>query len=194
MYRYILSFLLSTSVLCLSAQHMHPSTKRGYADSVNNGIIKSDTLKKSVGRTAMYTIGKTHVHIAYSSPGVRNRVVWGGLVPYDEVWVTGAHKATSISFNKDIFIEGRKIKSGTYALFTIPGTKIWQFILNKRYDQHLTDQYNAAEDILRIPMQPSKVAFTPRLTYEVKQSGSSKGVIHFRWERLQWNIPFQITQ
>lgn len=194
MYRLVISLVLCNWVLSSSAQHMHQTTKRGYADSVNSGIIRTDTLKKSVGRTAMYTIGKTHVHIEYSAPGVRNRVVWGGLVPYDEVWVTGAHKATAISFSKDVLIDGKKVKSGTYALFTIPGIKTWQFILNKRYDQHLTDQYNAAEDILRISMQPTKVAFTPRLTYEVKQVGPNKGVIHFRWERIQWNIPFQITQ
>jgi hypothetical protein len=102
----------------------------------------------------MATIGGTTVHIEYSSPGVKERIVWGGLVAYDKVWVTGAHKATSVHFSKGVEINGRKIPAGKYAFFTIPGKEKWIVILNTRFDQHLADEYNEKEDVLRLEVSP----------------------------------------
>ena len=136
----------------------------GYADSVNNGQIK-DTLKKSVPRVAMATIGTTHVHINYFSPGVRDRVIWGGLVAYNTVWVTGAHAATHIQFYKPVIINNQKIEAGTYAIFTIPNKNEWIFILNKNYQQHLTDDYSTKDDLLRLKIKPQLHKLTQRLTF-----------------------------
>jgi hypothetical protein len=97
----------------------------------------------------MANIGSVHVHIDYSSPSVRGREIFGGLVAFDEVWVTGAHSATNISFDKDLMIEGKEVKSGKYALFTIPGKESWTVILNSNYDQHLADDYTEEEDVAR---------------------------------------------
>ncbi|RZM24943.1 MAG: DUF2911 domain-containing protein, partial [Pedobacter sp.] len=81
---------------------MPSSSKRKYIDSVNNGLIEKDTLKGSPQLVTMRTIGGVHLHMVYSSPGTRGRVIWGGLVPYDQVWVTGAHKATTLDINRPI--------------------------------------------------------------------------------------------
>lgn len=167
------------------------ASARNYADSVNAGIIPVDTLKQSVMRTAMEFIGDNHVHIAYGSPGVRGRTIWGGLVAYDEVWVAGAHHATSVEFSKDVIVDGKIIPAGKYALFVIPGKTDWIIILNKNWDQHLADEYSSQEDVLRVAVKPGiQNEITQRLTYSVELVSNSEGELVMTWDRIQLRIPF----
>ena len=163
----------------------------GYADSVNAGLIVTDTMKSSPARTAMATVGKTHIHITYHSPGVKGRIIWGGLVPYNTVWVTGAHSATSLQINNPIEINNKKVEAGTYAIFTIPGENEWIFILNKNHTQHLTDNYSELDDILRLPVKPAENELTQRLTYTVTKTGNESGNISMQWEKVKIDIPFK---
>lgn len=171
--------------------HQMIGGSNSYADSVNSGLIAEDTLKGSPHRTAMNTINGTHVHIEYSSPGVKGRVIWGGLVAYDKVWVTGAHAATTIRFYKPVEIEGKTIPAGTYALFSIPGKETWQVILNSHYNQHLADEYNEKDDILRFSVKPENDTMMQRLTYSVDASGENSGSVIMRWEKIKIIIPFK---
>jgi Protein of unknown function (DUF2911) len=175
--------------LAIHDAHSQPSGI-GYADSVNNGLIVEDTLKGSPARMAMATVGKTHLHITYHSPGVKGRIVWGGLVPNNQVWVTGAHSATTIVINHPILINNQKIDTGTYAIFTIPGEKEWIFILNKNHHQHLADNYSEAEDVIRTKVIPQPNKMTPRLTYTIVETGNAKGNIVMEWEKIKLEIPF----
>ena len=161
-----------------------------YCDSVNTGLKTEDTLKGSPFRSSMATIGDVSVHIEYSSPGVKGRIVWGGLVAYDKVWVTGAHKATSVQFSKEVEISGKKIPAGKYAFFTIPGKEKWIVILNTRFDQHLADEYNEKEDVLRLEVNPAEHAMAQRLTYAVNSVNDKSGEIVMQWEKLIIKIPF----
>jgi hypothetical protein len=110
-------------------------------------------------------------------------------VPFQQVWVTGAHSATRIQLDKDAFVGGQKITAGTYAIFTIPGEQEWTFILNKNYQQHLTDDYSAAEDVLRIPVLPIPTEKTQRLTYRIEQTDVHKGMLIMAWDTLKIQIP-----
>ncbi|GEO07308.1 MULTISPECIES: DUF2911 domain-containing protein [Adhaeribacter] len=149
-----------------------------------------DTLKGSLKAVATGQIGSVNVVINYHSPAVRKRVVWGGLVPYDQVWVTGAHSATTIETDGPIQIGGQAIPAGKYAFFTIPGEKEWTVILNKNWEQHLADEYSAKEDILRLPVQVEKTDKPQeRLRYVVKAAGENKGTIEMHWERLRIPVP-----
>lgn len=163
----------------------------GYADSINAGLIVTDTMKSSPARTVMATVGKTHLHISYHSPGVKGRIIWGGLVPYNTVWVTGAHSATNLQVNKPIEINNKKVEAGTYAIFTIPGENEWIFILNKNHTQHLTDDYTESEDVLRIKVSPDENKMTPRLTYTVNKTDGFRGEITMLWEKIKIGIPFK---
>ncbi len=137
---------------------------------------------KSPRTAAMANIGSNHVHIDYSAPSVRGRQIFGGLVAFDEVWVTGAHSATSIAFNEDLVIEGQKVPKGKYALFTIPRENSWTVILNKNFEQHLADDYDEADDVLRLELDNLSLDDEiEQLTFEVSQLEDSKGVIRFRW-------------
>lgn len=172
---------------------MPATTGYGYADSINDGLIAQDTLKGSPARTAMATIGKTHIHISYHSPGTKGRVIWGGLVPYNAVWVTGAHTATSVNINNPVTIGAKKIEAGTYAVFTIPGEKEWIFILNKNYRQHLADNYTETEDLVRVPVQPKEYKMTQRLTYSVTRETDSSGYINIMWDKTKIAVPVTVA-
>lgn len=174
--------------------HNMSSVSFGYADSINNGLIEKDTMKSSPQRTAITTVGKTHIHITYHSPGVKGRIIWGGLVPYNTVWVTGAHTATNIQISQPIKINNKKIDAGTYALFTIPGESEWIFILNKNYQQHLTDDYKEAEDVVRYAVKPVENKMTPRLTYFVNKVNDNNGSISMIWEKIKIEIPFKTLE
>ncbi|MCU0333503.1 MAG: DUF2911 domain-containing protein [Chitinophagaceae bacterium] len=164
----------------------------GYADSVNSGLIATDTLKGSPRRMAMANVGSCHVHMEYGSPGVKNRTIWGGLVAYGQVWATGAHKATSISFACDVEVGGQKVPAGKYALFTIPDSASWTVIINKRWDQHLADDYNAAEDVVRLQATPQAHATTQRLSFAVKEIKNDAGEVIFSWEKVSFTLPFRV--
>jgi hypothetical protein len=171
--------------------HTMPPQANNYCDSVNAGLIGTDTLKGSPVRTAMATVNGTHVHIEYGSPGVKDRIIWGGLVAFDKVWATGAHNATSIQFSQPVEINGKTIPKGTYGFFTIPGKTNWQVIINSRFEQHLADDYSAAEDVIRVTIEPTKSPMTQRLTYSVKPSTDGGGEISMRWEKLEIILPFK---
>lgn len=161
-----------------------------YALWVNEGRFE-DTVTKSVQRRTVSIIDSNKITIDYYSPAVKGRVIWGGLVPYDQVWVTGAHSATKISFTKDIVINNTTVPAGSYAIFTIPGKKSWTFILNKNFEQHLADDYKTTEDITRMEIPYSILERPlPRLTYLVIYYGQGEGRIEMKWEKINISVPF----
>jgi hypothetical protein len=173
------------------SQHSMNMEVVGYSDSVNSGLIAEDTMKGSPVRTAMNTLHGTHVHIEYGSPGVKGRIIWGGVVPYNMVWVTGAHQATHINFYKEVIIADQKIPKGRYAIFTIPGETEWTVIINRNYKQHLTDAYDAKEDLVRVKVKPEVHPFTARLTYGVEELADNNSVINILWEKIKIGLPFK---
>ncbi|MBX3238422.1 MAG: DUF2911 domain-containing protein [Chitinophagaceae bacterium] len=175
------------------AQHKLDEDKEAYIRAVEEGKIAEDTLKGSPMRIAMGDVGKSHLHIAYSSPGVKDRVIWGGLVSYDKAWVTGAHKATCIIFTEPILFGGQPVPAGAYALFTIPREKEkWTVILNKNYDQHLADDYDEKEDILRIEtiaLENERVV--RRLRYTVTNESKDKAALIIEWEKKKLSVSLE---
>lgn len=151
-----------------------------------------DTLKGSLKAKAIGTIGSTGITINYYSPAVRGRIIWGGLIPFDNVWVTGAHRATSIDFNQEVEIGGVTIASGKYALFTIPGKEEWTIIINKNWDQHLVDEYDQKLDIVRVKIKPeTEETHQERLRYVIEWEGDEQGEIVIYWEKLE--VSFNVS-
>lgn len=157
----------------------------------DHATTQTDTTKKSIKKTAMTNIGNNHIHIEYTAPAVRNRIVWGGLVPFGEVWVTGAHQATSFTFSEDVVIQEKIIKKGKYAFFTIPEKDEWTIIFNTRWKQHLADEYNEKEDVLRFKVKPLENIHTERLTYQVVDEANGKGYVEMAWEKIKIKFPIQ---
>ncbi|MBX2927759.1 MAG: DUF2911 domain-containing protein [Saprospiraceae bacterium] len=146
---------------------------------------------KSPRMAAMAMAGGNHIHIDYSAPSVRGRQIFGGLVAYDEIWVTGAHSATNISFDKDVMIGATQIPAGKYGFFTIPGKEKWTLIFNKQWDMHLADLYQQSEDILRMEVSPEVLpAPIEMLTYAVETPNDRTAVIAMSWDNIR--ISFEV--
>lgn len=148
----------------------------------NPNLVK-DTSKKSIKSMAIGVVSGDSIKMAYHSPGVRKRIIWGGLVPYDEVWVTGAHDATTIEFTKPLSIGGKTIPAGKYAFFTIPGKNEWTIIINKQWKQHLATEYDEKEDVVRVKVKPKDNPHTERLQYFIEDKGNKRGTIAVAWEK-----------
>lgn len=138
-------------------------------------------------------IGYTEVNVNYGSPTVRNRQIFGDLVPYDEVWRAGANNATTIEINDAITINNLQLDSGKYALFIIPKENDkWTIIFNKTYKQWGAFKYNEDEDALRIDILPRRNNYqTENLTFSINQVGYKFGSIVLNWEYLEIEIPFE---
>ncbi|TXD76241.1 DUF2911 domain-containing protein [Algoriphagus ratkowskyi] len=141
---------------------------------------------KSPRTEAMAMTGGNHIHVDYSSPSVRGRQVFGGLVAMNEVWVTGAHKATSIKFDKPVTINGKTIAAGKYGFFTIPGENEWTVILNQVWDMHLADDYDQSKDVIRFKVKPETLNETVEaLRFEVKEKDTKTTTISISWDKTQ---------
>lgn len=174
-----------------SGEHQHPS-----AVQAENQAKEGEQKKPlSPHTSAMAMVGDAHIHIDYSSPRVRNRIVYGGLVALDEVWVSGAHNATWLETNKPLRIAGNELPAGKYAFFTIPGEEQWTVIFNRNWDQHGKDEYKQSEDVFRFTVEPETLQEPKEeLTYEVNKLSDSQGTISLAWEKKKISFPFEIVK
>ena len=130
-------------------------------------------------------IDNADISIDYSSPAVKGRQVWGGLVPYGKVWRTGANEATVFETSQNVFINGQELPAGKYALFTIPGENEWTFIFNREWNQWGSFKYDKAKDALRVNVAPMpSTAFNERLKFEVSDNN-----VVLLWDNLQIILP-----
>ncbi len=200
----ILSFVSLISIFGCSGkkatQDQTTEEKTSVAKAQNNSVViqlqsEPDTLKGSLEAEAIGKIGGTEIKISYHAPAVRGRIVWGGLVPFDKVWVTGAHMATSIEFSVDVLIGNKSVVAGKYALFTIPGKEEWTVIINKNWEQHLTDQYDEKDDVVRMKIKPEiEDTHQERLRYVVEADSNTEGEIVIYWEKLEVSLPITTKQ
>ena len=184
--KFYLLLLIITTAFSVTAQEQKKEEV-----CYNPNLVK-DTSKKSIKSMAYAIVNGDSIKINYHSPGVRKRIIWGGLVPYDEVWVTGAHDATTIEIGKSFMVGRKEIPAGKYAIFTIPGKSEWTVIVNKHWKQHLATEYDENEDVARIKVKPGKNALTERLQYFIEDNKNGKGTIAVAWEKLRIEFPFII--
>ncbi len=185
------SFILILIFLAASFASFTQNVKKTEEVCYNPNLVK-DTSKKSIKSMAFAIHNGDSIKINYHSPGVRKRIIWGGLVPYDEVWVTGAHDATTIEMKKAFIVGGKEIPAGKYAFFTIPAKKEWTVIINKNWKQHLAIEYDKTDDVVRIKVKPTKNAHTERLQYFIETGNGNNGKIAVAWEKLRIEFPFTI--
>jgi hypothetical protein len=148
--------------------------------------------QKSLPMEEHAMLGNVHMTIKYTAPVVKGRVIFGGLVAFDEVWVTGAHRATSMEIDNPLKIGDVMVPAGKYAIFTIPGREEWTFILNRNWDQHLADDYNQSEDVFRMKLPAISLDETvERLRYEVIAAGEAEAELVISWDKTQIRVPLQ---
>src|SRR5947209_2214703 len=130
------------------------------------------------------TVGLTDIKIDYSRPAVKGRAIWGALVPYDQVWRTGANEATQISFSDDVTINGQPLPKGTYSLHTIPGKDSWTLIFNKTAKQWGSFNYDAAQDALRVTVKPKPAPYAEVFTIGFPDVTPDTATVVLRWADL----------
>jgi len=130
--------------------------------------------------TTHATLGGADLLVDYGRPSARGRTIWGGVVPWGEVWRTGANAATQFSTTKDLLVAGQAVPAGTYTLFTLPGRDATYLIVNRQTGQWGT-QYDAGRDLVRIPLTAEKLGQpVERFTIGVAPSGGG-GTLSLSW-------------
>ena len=136
------------------------------------------------------TVGGATLSVKYARPAVRGRVIFGGVVPWNQVWRTGANAATIFTTSADLVIGGTTIPAGSYSLWTIPSSAGWKLIINKNTGQWGTN-YDAQHDLAKLDMQTAPLdTLVERFTIEIAPSGPSAGSIALAWEKTRAWIAF----
>ena len=141
-------------------------------------------------QTVKQDFGIGTVELTYSRPSAKGRKIYGDLVPYNKIWRTGANAATKIVFSEPVEIDGKKIDTGTYVLYTIPNVDSWEVILNKGLSNWGSDGYKESEDVMRFKAVPMKMknkmeTFTMNFS-NVKPESCSLDIL---WENTIVSIP-----
>ena len=163
--------------LCLAAV--------GFSANAQMGDMKMDDGKKlpSPPATTEAKLGSAAIKITYNSPSVRGRKIMGGLVPYKQVWRTGANPATTIITSEDLKIGTLTVPAGTHTIYTLPGEKQWLLIVNNQTGQWGTE-YSEAKDLGRTPMMPKPMSAPQEvmsLSFEKTTAKSTE--LHIKWEK-----------
>jgi len=165
-------FLSMGVVLALSAQEMpQPSPKASFTQRV----------------------GLTDISVDYARPGVKGRKIFGEMLPYGQLWRTGANTATVITFSTDVKVNGQDVKAGKYSIFTMPGETEWTIMLNKDTELWGESGYKQSNDVLRTRVTPSTTSSlveTMRISVENIKNESADIVI--AWENTEVVIPVTV--
>lgn len=143
----------------------------------------------AVGRAGARLPGGGYLHVVYGKPYRRGRQIFGGLVAYDQVWATGAHRATELVVTVPVTVGGEPLEPGVYSLFTTPRPGRWTLHLNTVLGMHLADEYDAAHDVLTAEAAPETLdepvdAFT--IDFVAVEGGID---LRIQWDRTAVRFP-----
>ena len=144
-------------------------------------------------QTIKQDFGTAGIELKYSRPGMKERKIFGDLVPYKKLWRTGANAATMIRFNEPVEIKGKQIDTGSYALYTIPDVDSWEIIINKGTSNWGVDGYKESEDVARFTVTPMKMKTKlETFTMQFANIQPESCELHIMWEKTAVAIPIQV--
>ena len=161
------------------------ATTLGHAQSAVLDLPRDSQHAKIIQR-----VGITDITINYHRPLVKSRKVWGGIVPYGQVWRAGANENTTIEFTDPVTVEGKPLAKGIYGLHMLPTENEWTIIFSKAAASWGSFTYKEAEDALRVTVKPRAAEMKEALAYEVDDVTPDSAVISLRWEKLA--VPFKV--
>ncbi len=135
-----------------------------------------------------------YIKITYGRPHKRGRVIFGDLVPYGKIWRTGANEATEITLTKDVLINKKRLKAGTYTIFTVPDKKKWQIIFNSDHGLWGSYNYNPDKNVLvaEAPVSETNTVYEP-FTIELQLQDDSANLIMI-WEETKVALPIKFIK
>lgn len=133
--------------------------------------------------TLKQRVGLTDIEIVYSRPGVKDRTIFGGIVPYGQVWRTGANGSTKLSFSTPVKLGGQEIPAGKYALYTIPGEKVWTIIIYKNPNLNGAFGYDQKDDLARFTVDAVDTGFKAEtFTIDIGDVRDDSATLFLLWE------------
>jgi hypothetical protein len=154
-------------------------------------LAQAPAALQSPAGSASGAAGATRITIEYHRPSVRGREIWGGLVPYGQVWRLGANEATTIAFSTPVKVEGTNVPAGTYALFAIPGKDKWTFIVNKNAKQWGAFKYQQTDDLLRFDVVPQVGNAVETMTFSIAPKAPTSASVEMEWAKVK--TAFNVT-
>ena len=165
---------------------------------------QKNRVRASLKASVSQTLGvDTEITVVYGRPGVKERKIWGDLVPYGMApgnkysdnkpfpWRAGANENTTIEFSKDVLIEGNKLVAGKYSIHMIPSETTWVVILSKNNSLWGSFKYNQDEDALRVTVTPVSASHQEWLAYEFEDLAGTSATLCLHWEKLK--VPIKIA-
>lgn len=149
----------------------------------------NDQVRTSPNAVVSQTIGTTQISLTYGRPSVNDREIFGGLVPYDEVWRTGANESTAITFSDDVLIESELVEAGTYSLYTLPGEETWSIIINDKLSWGT--QYDVSEDVLRVNVDAEESFFVEQMLIYFEDISAESGDMVIHWADTRVSIQIE---
>lgn len=149
------------------------------------------TPRPSPNAKVQQTVGLTDLSVTYSRPGVKSRVIWGELVPWDKPWRTGANEPNQFTTTDEIMVEGQKLGAGSYSLITIPTADSWTVAFSSQKDLAGAENYDAKNDALRVTVKPVPAENVERMMFTFDDVTDDAATLNLRWEKL--SVPVKIT-
>ncbi|MEI7964775.1 MAG: DUF2911 domain-containing protein [Chitinophagaceae bacterium] len=141
-------------------------------------------------QTIKQDFGLGSITLTYSRPNAKGRKIFGDLVPYEKIWRTGANAATRLVFTDPVEIGGKRIDTGTYVLYSMPGLDSWEFIINKGINNWGTEGYKESEDVCRFKIEPVKMKTKlESFTMQFANVKAESCELHVMWEKTALVIP-----
>lgn len=157
-------------------------------------VAQLKTPQASPRANVFQTVGLTDVEVNYSRPGAKGRPVFGNLVPFGKLWRTGANENTTISFSDDVIIDGKTLKKGKYALFTVPRIESWDFIFYTKTDNWgLPQDFNEANVALRTTVKEEALPkMVESLTINISNLDTNFAYLEVYWENSYAALKFEV--
>jgi len=148
------------------------------------------TPQPSTPQTIKQNFGLSTIELSYSRPNAKGRVIFGDLVPFGNVWRTGANSATTLTFGEDVTIGDKKIAAGKYGLLSIPGKNSWILIITKQLDVTSPSAYKTESDLVRVNVNPvANANKVETFTMQFTNVKSSSCELNLQWENTSISLP-----
>ncbi len=150
--------------------------------------------RASQAATSYQKVGLVEIEIKYSRPGVKDREIFGNLIPYDQVWRAGANENTTVSFSHPVKVGGEVVPAGTYGLHIIPTEAEWTLILNSNHNSWGSFFYDESKDVARVNGRPSSMTETQEwLAYDFSELTDHSCNIVMRWANTKVSFPIEMS-
>ena len=164
----------------------------GGADAADDlPILALEDVKPSQSGAVRQEVANTAIEITYDRPVARGRDLFGGIVPFGEIWNPGANDATAISFSRDVSVNGNPLPAGRYSLWAIPDPNRWTIVFNRQADVYHTPYPGEEDDALRLMASPRRGAHMETLAFYFAAVEKKDAELRLHWGETY--VPLRIT-